>query len=424
MRSFEVDGDFVVDAGAYLWPDAHVSAALHRAGVGDFVSSEIPREQVLRLFVDGEGGRRLAFPFPMRRPSPKLLESVEVSLGVDGAEYEALCGLWGRFSEMADDEVEELRFVPLREGLARLGVEAKLAEALRRNVMLYGTYDPDSASTAECVELCRSRPDRPLAVPVVPGANRGGGVAALVRSLERALQEAAVEVVTGVAVEEVRVRDQRVSGVRCSSGDYDAPAVVCNVPIWQCFELFPVRTFATDFEAEGRAWSVVGGVIAAAFAFRGVPRLRETGEPDHFPGWTRLLTGAEREFGGGMVWTTHHSPDNAPPGCHVLQAMRLSPRHEVGDPARVAGVGEAFERMVREIYLDADDKLLWSRHWTTPDSSEYLVSAARRPPVAAPGVEGLYFVGETTDVPAVQMDAAALSAMRCAESISGAMDEG
>jgi hypothetical protein len=30
-------------------------------------------------------------------------------------------------------------------------------------------------------------------------------------------------------------------------------------------------------------------------------------------------------------------------------------------------------------------------------------------------VTGLYLVGETTDVPAIQMDAAALSALRCAE---------
>jgi hypothetical protein len=38
-------------------------------------------------------------------------------------------------------------------------------------------------------------------------------------------------------------------------------------------------------------------------------------------------------------------------------------------------------------------------------------------PLRAPGVQRLCFVGESTDVPAIQMDAAALSALQCAEMI-------
>jgi phytoene dehydrogenase-like protein len=249
---------------------------------------------------------------------------------------------------------------------------------------------------------------------VVAGANRGGGVAALVRSLEAALADAGVEIVGGKRVDEIRIEAGRAVGVRCGTERIDARHVVCNVPIWTAIDLVPANTFTSDFVQDARAWSCVGGVIASAFAFRGMPRLRETGQPDEFPGWTRLLIGGQRGFGGGMVWTTLHSPANAPEGFHVLQAMRLSPRRDVEDADTVAAVHVAFERMVREIYVDADERMEWSKRWTTSDSSEYMVSAGRRPPVIAPGIDGLYFVGETTDVPAVQMDAAALSAMRCA----------
>ena len=71
--------------------------------------------------------------------------------------------------------------------------------------------------------------------------------------------------------------------------------------------------------------------------------------------------------------------------------------------------------MVDEIYVDAGSKLLREWYWMTRDGSEYMIHCARKPPVRAPGVEGLFLVGESTDVPAIQMDAAALSALQCAE---------
>jgi hypothetical protein len=165
---------------------------------------------------------------------------------------------------------------------------------------------------------------------------------------------------------------------------------------------------------------VVGGVIAAAFAFEGLPRLRETGESDAFPGWTRLLTGAEAAFGGGLLWATLHSPHNAPSGHHVLQAMRLSPHADIADAARVAAVHDTFRAMVDEIYVDVPDRLRREWRWVTRDGSEYMIHAARKPPVRLAEVDGLYMVGESTDVPAIQMDAAALSALQCADYIHAA----
>lgn len=426
LRSSAMAGGWVIDAGAYLWPDAYVSEALRRAGADGFTASEIPREKVLRLFVEGHSGRRLAFPYPLRQPSEKLLDASRASLGIEAASYERLSALWRRLAEMPDDHVEALRHVPLREGITRLGVDADLAGALQRNVMLYGTYDPGSASTAECIELCRRRLDRPQPVPMVPGANPGGGVAAMVRSLASAVDAAGVVVRVNAEATAIETSGDIVTGVsftqRSEIRRCDASAVVVNVPIWQAIGLLPKDVVQDRLAASARAWSVVGGVIACAYGFRGMPRLRETGEPDDFPGWTRLLTrqgvGDEAtEFGGGMVWTTLHSPANAPPGHHVLQAMRLSPRRDVDTPVRVAAVHAAFARMLGEIYLDIEDKLLWTRRWATHDGSEYMISAAPRPPVKAPSIQGLYFVGETTDVPAVQMDAAALSATRAAEMI-------
>jgi hypothetical protein len=193
--------------------------------------------------------------------------------------------------------------------------------------------------------------------------------------------------------------------------------VVCNAPPWRLFDLIAPHHFSDQFADDVRRCGAVGGVIAAAFAFDGLPRLRATGAPDDFPGWTRLLIGTQAAFGGGMLWATLHSPHNAPPGRHVLQAMRLSPHADVADAERVAAVHGAWRAMLDEIYLDAAEKLLREWRWVSRDGSEYMIHSAPKPPVRAPGVAGLYCVGESTDVPAIQMDAAALSALQCAELI-------
>jgi phytoene dehydrogenase-like protein len=218
----------------------------------------------------------------------------------------------------------------------------------------------------------------------------------------------------GGAVRGVAVRDPGSFPQRI-----EAPVVVANLPIWQLFGIAAAELFPPSLALSARAWNAVGGVVSTAFAFDALPRLRETGEPDRFLGWTRLLTGPSASFGGGFLWSSHHSPHSAPEGRHLLQAMRLTPHAETADPRRVDEIVATFRAMLDEIYLDAGEHLLWQRSWVTHDGTDYLVCAAPRPPVAVPGVAGLYLVGETTDVGAIQMDAAALSALRCVEAVCG-----
>jgi phytoene dehydrogenase-like protein len=419
LRSFEVDG-FVVDAGAYLWPNAHLDDALEAAGARGFRGSTIPSDQVMRVFVEGRGGRRFSFPWPGRAASPKLLHAAEAVLGADAATYGELASVWQRLADLSDAEVDALEHVPLRDVLPGWARDEAVRRAFARNVMVFGTYDPGSASAAECVRLRRRRPGGVVPRPECAGENPGGGVRALARVLGAAVERAGVDLRLGCEVDQIEVRDGCAVGVFAHGpGPWrrrlEAPVVVCNAPVSQLFTMVAPEHFPRDFVADARAWSVVGGVIASAFAFAELPRLRETGEPDRFLGWTRLLIGPGAEFGGGMLWSSLHSPANAPGGACVLQAMRLSPAADLADAARVEEVHRAFRTLVEEVYVDARERLLWSRSWITRDGSEYMVSAARRAPVEAPGVRGLYLVGETTDVGAVQMDAAALSALRCAE---------
>lgn len=423
LRSYEVDG-CVIDAGAYLWPNRHLSEALAAAGASEFQASRIPLAQVLRIFVQGRGGTRFTFPWPGRPETPELLEAAAAVLGVDTDGFRRLARLWDELAALPDDAVAALRHVAVGEVLGRFAADPALAAAWRRNVMIFGSYDPDSASMAECIGLRRRAADTQPAWPECPGANAVGGVRALPIAIERALLASGGELRLGWTVDEIVVEHGRATGVVAHGPDHPfrqqlrSAVVVSNIPIWDVFGVLSTSHFEPEFVAAAAGCGAVGGVVAAAFAFDGLPRLRATGEPDHYLGWTRLLTGREAGFGGGMTWATLHSPHNAPPGTHILQAMRLTLQADLADAARVAEIHAAFRTMLDEIYLEPAAALRWSREWITRDGSEYLIHAAPRPPVQAPSVEGLYFVGESTDVPAVQMDAAALSALRAAALIA------
>jgi phytoene dehydrogenase-like protein len=422
IRSYDVDR-FVIDAGAYLWPNLHLDRALAAAGATGFRGSEIPPLQVMRLFVQGTGGERFAFPWPGRTESPAALAAAAAGLGVDAATFRALTRLWDRLAALSDAEVAALRHAPLREALPRFTSEPEVAQAFRRNVMLFGTYAPADASMAECIGLRRRPSGGPRPRPEVAGANAGGGVRALPQAIHAAFEAAGGELRLRHTVDQIVVEGGAVRGVLLHDASpfqqrVDAPVVVSSIPIERLFAVLAPTHFPPDFVANAARFAVVGGTISAAFAFDGLPRLRATGEEDAFPGWTRLLIGPAREFGGGFLWATLHSPHNAPAGKHVLQAMRLSPHQDLADAARVRSVHDAFRAMLDEIYLDVEPKLLWERRWINRDGSEYMITAAPRPPLEPPGVDGLYLVGESTEGGAVQMDNAALSAVRAADLIA------
>jgi phytoene dehydrogenase-like protein len=420
LRSYDIDG-YVIDAGAYLWPNLHLDRALAAAGADGFRGSQIAPAEVLRVVVQGQGGRRFPFPWPGRGDVPALVDAAATTLRADADAARGLAALWERLASLSDAEVAALRHVPVREGLPRFVSDARVADAFRRNVMLFGAYEPDSAPMADCIGLRRRRLDGPQPKPECAGANPGGGVRALPRALCAALARHGAELRLGWEVEQIAIEGGRAVGVVAHqrtqpfAARFEAAAVVCNVPVWRLFDLVAARHFPPEFVTASRQCGAVGGVIAAAFAFEGLPVLRDTGEPDAFRGWTRLLIGEEARFGGGMVWATLHSPHNAPQGHHVLQAMRLSAHGDIADAGRVGQIHAAFRAMLDELYADAAAKLRREWTWVTRDGSEYMIHAAAKPPVRAPGVDGLYLVGESTDVSAIQMDAAALSALRCAE---------
>jgi phytoene dehydrogenase-like protein len=422
LRSYDADG-FVVDCGAFLWPNAHLDDAFAAAGVSDFVASDISPRQLMRIYVDGLDGKRFAFPW-LGRDASGLDDTIREVYRIRPADFRGLTDLLARLSQIDEAELAALQHVTVANWLARHVTDATVAEALVRTLMLFGTWDPRQASIGDFARsLRRNRPGAPTPKAQSCGHNATPGVRALVDAVRAAVERSGAELRLSTTVDEIVVHDGRVSGVVAHGPQpyqesYVADVVVSNLPIWTLFDIISDRHFAADFAANARHYAKVGGTVGVAYAFKDLPRLRETGEPDRFPGWTRLLVGAERDFGGGLFWPSHHSPRNALAGMHLLQGMRLASQSILADAEQVDRIVANFDRLVRQIYAGVDDLLLWRRRWITRDGTEYLISAVPRPEVRAPVIGGLYFVGETINLPSVQMDAAAHSALECARLIT------
>ena len=420
LRSFDLDG-FVVDCGAFLWPNKHLDEALAAAGVSDWIGSEIPADQVMRIYVQGLGGKRFAFPW-LGRDQHELADTIREIYRVSADDFRAFGGVLAQLAQLDVAATDALMHVTVREWLHAHVPNTTSANALLRTLMLFGSKDPPNASIGEFARMMqRNRGSGTRAKPEYCGANAIGGVRALVESIRAAAERNGVEMRLGTTVDEIVVANGRAAGTLVHGAApfqerLDADAVVSNLPIWTLFQLISERHFPAQFVANAHHYAKVGGTVSVAYAFDDAPTVRETGEPDQFPGWTRLLVGADRSFGGGLMWPSIHSPHNAPAGKHLLQGMRLVAPGVLADHAQVERIVADFDTMVREIYRDVDEQLRWQRHWITRDGSEYMISAVPRPDVRAP-LAGLYFVGETINLPSIQMDAAAHSALECARLI-------
>ncbi len=421
LRSYDIDG-FVVDCGAFLWPNKFLDQALAAAAVTGFVGSEIPARDVMRIYIQGLAGRRFAFPW-LGRSDADLSETIREVYRVSAAEFGRFGELLAHLVQLDEHQVTALHRVTVDDWLAARGTDPVAAAALRRTLMLFGTYEPGNASIGELAHLLqRNRGGGAPTRPEACGANPIGGVRALVEAIRAALERNGAELRLETTVDQIVVTRGKAAGVLAHGRlpvqeSLAADVIVSNLPIWTLFDIIPAHHFPDTFVTNARHYAKVGGTVGVAYAFRDLPSLRETGEPDRFPGWTRLLVGAERTFGGGLFWTSHHSPHNAPPGKHILQGMRLVPQATLTDHQQVERIVADFDGLVREIYRDVDTTLLWRHRWMTRDGTEYMISAVPRPDVRSPSIANLYFVGETINLPSIQMDAAAHSAIECARLI-------
>lgn len=261
-----------------------------------------------------------------------------------------------------------------------------------------------------------------------------GGMQAVMDPLASAVRSSGGEILLGSAVQEVILENGRVKGVRIPRRDADSPyppafrvddtetlhadVVVCALPTFDLpgiLDMHPARTALPSWwvhrirEISSEVTGLFGYIVGLSEpvtdkrCFFGALELPHTGLPfQAFPAST-------------------YDPATAPEGKQLLHTDCVMEPSDVKDPFTLREKLQALWKDLSILFPGIEAKT----EFRVPFKTACCDGIARKPglvgrfkpDVEAPGVDGLYFAGDTYRGRGLAMNGAARSAMMCAERI-------
>jgi phytoene dehydrogenase-like protein len=213
---------------------------------------------------------------------------------------------------------------------------------------------------------------------------------------------------TGVTVDRVEVGEP--GGplrVRSGADVWEAMSVVLAVPPQQIAALLPEETPLGDHLARRATLAPTAGVSV----YLGVEGL----DPDGVAAIDLPEEGIL--LGCPTLW----DPSLAPRGAHLLTGVRFLTPEEVADPAAVAASHDLLlERLEQQFPGAARGILLRRRAHPVLTAVHHVVGQSRPhlPPVAPPGIPGLYLVGDGVAAPGTLANVAGNAALQAVDAIT------
>ncbi len=251
------------------------------------------------------------------------------------------------------------------------------------------------------------------------------GMGQYLGALVHALREHGGELLTGMHAKKILVRNRRVEGVLAEHGYeevegdlgepvvIEAPLVVASFPIWDIFEVVDMSIFSTEFvhmvkHLDKRTANV--GITAAL-------------EAPIFPDKSLVIYEFPRiGYPGTIFMPTNIVPTIAPQGGHLLESSIICEYEVFKDRERLFHTVELMKQDIEDLFPGWQEKALWIKpyfHWEEPARTPGR-EGIFRPGPKAPGIEGLYFAGDTVSSRSLSgMECAADSAMICVKAILG-----
>jgi len=122
------------------------------------------------------------------------------------------------------------------------------------------------------------------------------------------------------------------------------------------------------------------------------------------------------------MFTSNLCPELAPPGKQLLTWFYPTTLEDMQDPQRAKASEEELERAIYETFPGIQDAIEWRRaiHLKTVNGAQVNVNQTRdrRPGFRAPGIQGLYFVGDSTGASGAGGDIGHESVHECYKAIT------
>jgi NAD(P)-binding Rossmann-like domain/Flavin containing amine oxidoreductase len=255
-----------------------------------------------------------------------------------------------------------------------------------------------------------------------------GGIITWSEAVAGEFERSGGKLLIGTEAGRVAVEDGRVTGVDAVLPDGEevflaAENVVSSIPVQETFGVVDEEAFPADFVE--RARSLYGyGSLAPYFGLNSLPMPHEEAE--------RLIKtpvvvpmDGMFDYDVYMCWNVQSATDPAcaPEGKHLLTAYLPLTEEESRDREKVMtvvrGVTEFLERTYPG-FKEAVDWALYPMCWKLEGVAKSISQAGTlKPEVKAPGLEGLYFTGDTARGFGVAMDCACSAGINCAAAIVG-----
>lgn len=339
---------------------------------------------------------------------------------------------FGPFFEATPEQLEELDRVSLHEHLVKTGfAESKVVyDYLRCFGTLFTTInDPNDISLGDMTRYA-------LQV-IMPAIMKGGtvyvggftqnGIITWSEAVTDRFRSFGGELRLNTAATAIELEGDKVSGVRVKGeeGEEFIPAsrVVFNVPIQELFKYADEKAFPAGFVSNIR--SLYGyGSLAPYYGLSKLPV-----PEDHAKRLMKTPCVVPREEGFSwdvyMAWNIQSfiEPSCAPPGKHLFTGYLPLTEAEARNRELVAKVVRAVPDFLEEVYPGFKDCIDWALYPVCLKLEGVAKSVSQagslKPDVTAPGVEGLYFAGDTARGYGVAMDCACSSGIICASAITG-----
>ena len=245
----------------------------------------------------------------------------------------------------------------------------------------------------------------------------------------RVISEAAIEnnaeIETDARVSQIIVEDKNVKGVLVESPDeepdgalgdarrIEAPIVVTAFPIWNLFKLIQEEMFPHDFVQKVRGHNKRSANIGIVAGLK---------EPLYTDKYFYLSKLPRADMVSLTIMTSNAVPSMAPEGEHLMELVGIIDYDICKNRELMHKTIEFMKEDLEEMLPGWEEKTLWIRpyfHWVDPARIVGIHGKNRIGP-RAPGIEGLYFTGDSVNSRvAPGMECACDSAEICAKEILG-----